>query len=122
MVDFPEPDGPTIAVVEPAFIEKLAFSRTGLCSSEAVGYLKVMFSNLISSFKWIKPRRTLSLFRISGTRSITLKMSAPRVYAAIKLCTLGRAAIKPINPVINAIRTESTSYWAYGSSVFVLIV
>lgn len=48
MVDLPEPDGPTIAVVDPAFILKEAFSRTGLCSGSAVGYLKVTLSKEIS--------------------------------------------------------------------------
>lgn len=43
MVDLPEPDGPTIAVVSPALIEKLASSKTGLNSGGCVGYLKVTF-------------------------------------------------------------------------------
>jgi hypothetical protein len=50
IVDFPEPEGPTMAVVEPALILKEAFSRTGLCSGSAVGYLKVTFSKVISFF------------------------------------------------------------------------
>ena len=52
MVDLPEPEGPTIAVVVPALIVKVAFSNTGLCSSIAVGYLKVTFSNLISCLSY----------------------------------------------------------------------
>ena len=47
IVDLPEPDGPTIAVVSPALIEKLAFSRTGFYSGSEVGYLNVTFVNLI---------------------------------------------------------------------------
>lgn len=47
MVDLPEPEGPTIAVVSPAFIENDAFSRTGLNSTGAVGYLKVTLTKSI---------------------------------------------------------------------------
>jgi len=43
MVDFPLPEGPTIAVAYPAFILKLASIKTGLCSGKEVGYLKVTF-------------------------------------------------------------------------------
>ena len=86
IVDLPEPDGPTMAVVVPALIENVAFSRTGLCSGMAVGYLKVTFSNLISFLSYIPmPNLVLGLFCISGSRSITLKMSTPSVFAAIKL-------------------------------------
>ena len=45
MVDLPEPEGPTMAVESPAFSLKLAPCKIGLCSGDAVGYLKVTFSN-----------------------------------------------------------------------------
>jgi hypothetical protein len=48
IVDFPEPDGPTIAVVSPAGIENEAFSSTGLNSFGEVGYLNVTLLNLIA--------------------------------------------------------------------------
>jgi hypothetical protein len=41
MVLLPEPDGPTIAVVEPALISKFTLSRTFFIFSAAVGYLNV---------------------------------------------------------------------------------
>jgi hypothetical protein len=49
MVDFPLPEGPTIAVASPALIEKEASISTGLCSAGAVGYLKVTFLKKIYS-------------------------------------------------------------------------
>ena len=51
-MDLPEPDGPTIAVVSPAFIEKVAFSSTGLNSGGDVGYLNVTLLKSIDLFNW----------------------------------------------------------------------
>jgi hypothetical protein len=43
IVDFPDPEGPTKAVVLPASNTQLKFFRTG--SSYLVGYVKLTFSN-----------------------------------------------------------------------------
>jgi len=45
MVDFPEPDGPTIAVVSPAVKVQLTPLRTS--NSSFVGYLNLMSLNSI---------------------------------------------------------------------------
>ena len=47
MVDLPLPEGPTMAVVDPALIAKLASIKTGLCSGMLVGYLKVTLVKVI---------------------------------------------------------------------------
>jgi hypothetical protein len=80
MVDFPEPEGPTMAVVNPAVISKEAFINTGWCSARAVGYLKVTFSKLILLSRVIGyPNIHLSELRTSGFLSITSNMSFPTV-------------------------------------------
>ena len=111
IVDLPEPEGPTIAVVSPALIEKDASSRTGLNSAGYVGYLKVTFLKSIDLFSWnpIPLSQSLS-FLISGTLSMTSKMSAPHVLAATTDWMFGNAPMRPTNPVINAITTVTTSF------------
>ena len=81
-MDFPEPEGPTIAVACPALILKLASIKTGLCSAGAVGYLKVTLSNEIPSSNFTLYEGFVQFFT-SGSRSITSKMSEPSVLAAM---------------------------------------
>jgi len=50
IVDLPEPDGPTKAVVLPALKTQLKFLRT--CNSLRVGYVKSTFLNIISPIKF----------------------------------------------------------------------
>ena len=86
MVDFPEPEGPTIAVVLPASMLNVAFSRIGLCSGRDVGYLNVTFVKLID---WLRlrptPFLTPGLFLISGFLSMTSKTSLPKDFAWTRL-------------------------------------
>lgn len=78
----PLPDAPTIAVISPDLMLKLTLSNIGLNSGSAVGYLNVTFSNVIFCVKLIL-FTGFSTFLIKGVRSITSKIIAPNVLAAI---------------------------------------
>jgi len=82
MVLLPEPEGPTIAVVCPALIAKLAPSRTFLTFSGARGYLNVTLSNLIALSR-VKLETHPSWSLIAGFLSITSKMLLPTTLAFI---------------------------------------
>lgn len=69
-MDFPCPDGPTIAVDSPALILKLTFSNKYLYSFGAVGYLKVTFLNPIEFFR-VNSEVAFYVSIIFGTLSIT---------------------------------------------------
>ena len=83
MVDFPDPDGPTMAVEQPDLILNVAPWKTSRTDSGAVGYLKQTFENWMPS--WILISVT-DLFKSSGALirgflSITVTTSLPTMSA-----------------------------------------
>ena len=113
IVDLPEPEGPTMAVVSPALIEKVAFSSTGLNSGGYVGYLNVTFLKSIDLLSWKPiPLSQSFSFWISGSLSMTSKIMAPNDFAATTDWMFGRAPINPTKPVMSAITTVITSFCA----------
>jgi hypothetical protein len=98
MVLFPDPEGPTIAVVEPAFILKFAFSSTFCILSLAVGYLKVT-SLKVMDLSSSKSGWALSLSAMRETLSITAKTSFPTTLALITAWIFGVSYISIIIPV-----------------------
>lgn len=105
---FPEPEGPTMAVVYPAGISKVTFSSIFWYSFGAVGYLKETFLNFIDSLNTIS-FTLLSLSIILGILSTTSKTILPTTLADITAYKLGNADINVMNPVINAIITDKIS-------------
>lgn len=70
-----------MAVVCPALSANVASIRTGRCSGNEVGYLKVTFLKVID-LSSLKVYIGAGPLIISGSRSITSKISTPRVVDA----------------------------------------
>jgi hypothetical protein len=83
MVLFPDPDGPTIAVVTPDLISKSTFSKTFLIFSAARGYLKVTPLNLIA-WLTVKSYKHFPKSPISGRLSMTSNIDLATTFPLTK--------------------------------------
>jgi hypothetical protein len=85
---FPEPEGPTIAVVYFAFILNDTFSKMFFVLTRAVGYLKVAFTNSMDSLR-LNSVMLSFLSLIIGSLSMTSKTILPTSLALTMPFKLG---------------------------------
>ena len=114
MVLFPEPEGPTIAVVSPAFIWKETLLNVLFKFSLAVGYLKTRSLKYIAFFN--SKEETLSdESLISGSLSRTSNICFPTTFALEIAYILGFNYMIISIPVINASNVVKIVPAVYGS-------
>ena len=127
IVLLPHPEGPTIAVEDPALIVKLTPSSTFYKCLAAVGYLKTTFLKWIpvfSSNDWSLLFISY-LSTISESLSITSNIALPTTLDLTTACKLGLNVIKITNPSLNANIIESTLAALYGTlflSFYLLLI
>ena len=109
IVDFPEPEGPTRAIVFPA--SKVQVKSFKTLRSGRVGYVKFTFLNYISPFNSsflidFKFLFVVSLILIVGSWSIISKAKWPATLPSEIAVTAGVAPVNPREPNITQKMTD----------------